>query len=32
MTFRKAHFQSGHDLKHFCEALGLEIAQGDVEQ
>ena len=32
MTFRKAHFASGHDLKHFCEALGLEIAHGNVEQ
>ena len=32
MAFRKAHFTSGHDLKHFCEALGLDIAQGSVEQ
>ena len=32
MAFRKAHFASGHDLKHFCEALGLDIAQGSVEQ
>ena len=32
MAFRKAHFASGHDLKHFCEKLGLEIAQGSVEQ
>ena len=32
MTFRKAHFESGHDLKQFCKALGLEIAHGNVEQ
>ena len=32
MAFRKAHFGSGHDLKHFCQVLGLEIAQGNVEQ
>ena len=32
MAFRKAHFASGHDLKHFCQELGLEIAQGNVEQ
>ena len=32
MAFRKAHFASGHDLKHFCETLGLEVAQGNVEQ
>ena len=32
MTFRKAHFASGHDLEHFCKTLGLEIAQGSVEQ
>lgn len=32
MAFRKAHFTSGHDLKHFCKALGLDIAQGGVEQ
>ena len=32
MAFRKAHFASGHDLKRFCEALGLDIAQGSVEQ
>jgi hypothetical protein len=32
MSFRKAHFASGHDLKQFCEALGLEIAPGSVEQ
>ena len=32
MVFRKAHFASGHDLKHFCETLGLEISHGSVEQ
>ena len=32
MTFQKAHFASGHDLNHFCEKLGLEIAHGNVEQ
>jgi hypothetical protein len=32
MSFRKAHFSSGHDLKQFCEKLRLEIAQGSVEQ
>ena len=32
MSFRKAHFASGHDLKQFCEKLGIEIAQGSVEQ
>ena len=32
MVFRKAHFASGYDLKSFCETLGLEVAQGSVEQ
>lgn len=32
MSFRKAHFASGHDLKQFCKKLGIEIAQGNVEQ
>jgi hypothetical protein len=32
MTFRKAHFASGHDLQQFCEKLGLELTQGSVEQ
>ena len=32
MTFRKAHFNSGHDLKDFAEKLGFEIDPGDVEQ
>ena len=32
MTFRKAHFSSGHDLKDFAAKLGLDLALGDVEQ
>ncbi len=32
MTFQRAHFSSGHDLKQFCANLGLEVAQGTVEQ
>ena len=32
MTFRKAHFASGHDLKDFAEKLGIELQPGDVEQ
>lgn len=32
MTFRKAHFASGHDLKEFAGKLGLELEPGDVEQ
>ncbi|AVX31525.1 putative ATPase, AAA+ superfamily [Carboxydocella thermautotrophica] len=32
MSFRKAHFASGHDLKRFAEALGIEIQQGEVIQ
>jgi hypothetical protein len=32
MTFRKAHFTSGHDLKDFAEKLGLELQPGDIEQ
>jgi len=32
MAFRKAHFASGHDLKHFAEKLGIELQTGDVEQ
>ncbi len=32
MTFRKAHFASGHDLKEFAEKLGFELQPGDVEQ
>ena len=32
MTFRKAHFASGHDLKEFATKLGIELHPGDVEQ
>ncbi len=32
MTFRKAHFASGHDLKDFAGKLGIELQQGDIEQ
>lgn len=32
MTFRKAHFLSGHDLKDFAAKLGIELQIGDVEQ
>ena len=32
MTFRKASFASGHDLKDFASKLGIELATGDVEQ
>jgi len=32
MTFRKAHFTSGHDLKDFAEKLGIELQTGDIEQ
>jgi hypothetical protein len=32
MTFRKAHFSSGHDLKDFSEKLGFELQVGDIEQ
>lgn len=32
MSFRKAHFASGHDLRQYCEKLGFEISQGSVEQ
>lgn len=32
MTFRKAHFNSGHDLKDFAERLGFDLNPGDVEQ
>lgn len=32
MSFRKAHFLSGHDLKAFAEKLGFELQTGDVEQ
>jgi hypothetical protein len=32
MTFRKANFLSGHDLKEFAAKLGIELKPGDVEQ
>jgi len=32
MTFRKAHFSSGHDLKDFAGKLGIALEQADVEQ
>ena len=32
MTFRKAHFPSGHDLQDFATKLGIELHTGDVEQ
>jgi hypothetical protein len=32
MTFRKANFASGHDLKDFVSELGIELQPGDVEQ
>ena len=32
MTFRKAHFASGHDLKDFAGKLGIDLEQADVEQ
>jgi hypothetical protein len=32
MSFRKAHFASGHDLVQFCEQVGIELKQEYVEQ
>jgi hypothetical protein len=32
LTFRKAHFASGHDLKDFAGKLGMDLQPGDVEQ
>jgi hypothetical protein len=32
LSFRRAHFMSGHDLLGFAEKLGLELQQGDIEQ
>ncbi|HCT44299.1 MAG: hypothetical protein CMJ35_02390 [Phycisphaerae bacterium] len=32
MSFRKAHFSSGHDLEAFAKAVGIELAQGEVVQ
>lgn len=32
LSFRKAHFASGHDLKEFAAKLGIELIQGEIEQ
>ncbi len=32
MNFGKADFASGHDLKEFADALGMELQTGEVEQ
>jgi hypothetical protein len=32
MTFRKAHFSSGHDLKDFAGKLSIELQASDIEQ
>jgi hypothetical protein len=32
MSFRKAHFSSGFDLKDFAAKLGIELHAGDIEQ
>ena len=32
LSFRKACFSSGHDLKDFAQKLNLELKQGDIEQ
>lgn len=32
MTFRKASFASGHDLKDFAEKLGIELQPNEIEQ
>lgn len=32
MTFRKAYFLSGYDLKDFATKLDFELQQGDIEQ
>jgi hypothetical protein len=32
MTFKRAKFQSGHDLEKFAEKMGIELKVGDVEQ
>ena len=32
MSFRKAHFSSGHDLEAFSKSVGIELAQGEVVQ
>jgi hypothetical protein len=32
MSFRKAHFMSGYDLKQFCERFHIPLRQEDIEQ
>lgn len=32
LSFRKAHFASGHDLKEFADKLGITLQVGEVEQ
>jgi hypothetical protein len=32
MTFRKASFMSGYDLKDFAGKMSIELQPGDVEQ
>ena len=32
MSFRKAHFTSGHDLKQFCDHFHIALKQEDIEQ
>jgi hypothetical protein len=32
MTFKKASFKSGHDLRQFSEELGIELHNGEVQQ
>jgi hypothetical protein len=32
MTFRRASFSSGHDLKEFADKLGIELTVNEVEQ
>ena len=32
MTFRKANFASGHDLRDFAEKLGIELQAGEIDQ
>ena len=32
LSFRKAHFSSGYDLKDFAAKLGIELHVGDIEQ
>jgi len=32
MTFKKAQFASGHDLRQFVETLGLDLNPGDIHQ